>query len=71
RRARTSGAAALTPAERRTAEQAAAGLSNRQIAQASFVTEKTVEGHLSSVYRKLAIASRAQLAAALEQARDA
>jgi len=65
RRARARGDAALTPAERRVAEQAARGLSNREIAQALFLTEKTVEGHLSKAYRKLGITARAQLAAAL------
>ena len=46
--------------------QAAEGRSNREIAQALFVTVKTVEVHLSSVYRKLAIGSRRRLAAALD-----
>jgi DNA-binding NarL/FixJ family response regulator len=44
---------------------AADGLTNRQIAQALFVTPKTVEVHLSSVYRKLEIASRSELARVL------
>jgi DNA-binding CsgD family transcriptional regulator len=61
RRGQAQGAEALTPAERRTAEEAARGLSNRDIAQAHFVTEKTVEAHLSRVYRKLGINSRAQI----------
>jgi DNA-binding CsgD family transcriptional regulator len=64
RRARARGSAALTPAERRVAEQAARGMTNREIAQAMFVTEKTVEGHLSKAYRKLGVTARAQLAAA-------
>jgi DNA-binding CsgD family transcriptional regulator len=56
----------LTPAERRVCEMAADGeLTNRAIAQNLFVTEKTVELHLSSAYRKLGIRSRFQLAAAL------
>jgi DNA-binding CsgD family transcriptional regulator len=60
------GVNALTPAERRVCEMAAAGeLTNRAIAQNLFVTEKTVELHLSSAYRKLGIRSRFQLAAAL------
>lgn len=67
RRARAQGKASLTPAERRTATLAARGLSNREIAQALFVTEKTVEGHLSGTYRKLSITSRSQLAAALDR----
>jgi DNA-binding CsgD family transcriptional regulator len=68
RRARAVGTTALTPAERRTAEQASLGLTNREIAQALFVTEKTIEGHLSSAYRKLGITSRSQLGAALDAA---
>jgi hypothetical protein len=41
---------------------AAARMKNKEIAQALFVTLKTVEGHLSHVYRKLDITSRAELA---------
>jgi DNA-binding CsgD family transcriptional regulator len=55
------GAESLTPSERRVAELAAAGMSNRQIAQALFVTLKTVEAHLSAAYDKLDISSRKQL----------
>ena len=65
RRVALSGLEALTPSERRVAGMAAKELTNRDIAQALFVTPKTVEVHLSSVYRKLGIASRAQLADAL------
>lgn len=65
RRAALSGRDALTPTERRIAEQAAAGRANPQIANALFVTTKTVEWHLSHVYRKLDITTREQLAAAL------
>jgi DNA-binding NarL/FixJ family response regulator len=56
---------ALTASERRVAQMAAEGLTNREIAQTLFVTVKTVEVHLSSVYRKLEISSRAQLPTAL------
>jgi DNA-binding NarL/FixJ family response regulator len=60
------GVNALTPAERRVCEMAADGeLTNRAIAQNLFVTEKTVELHLRSAYRKLGIRSRFQLGAAL------
>jgi DNA-binding NarL/FixJ family response regulator len=45
---------------------AAGGMTNREIAQASFVTLKTVEVHLSQCYRKLGIGSRRQLAGALD-----
>jgi DNA-binding CsgD family transcriptional regulator len=51
----------LTPAEERTAALAADGLTNREIAAALFVSEKTVEVALTRVYRKLGIRSRAQL----------
>ena len=60
-----SGVDALTASERRVAAFAAEGQSNRDIAQALFVTPKTVEVHLSNAYRKLGIRSRRELAAAL------
>jgi DNA-binding CsgD family transcriptional regulator/tetratricopeptide (TPR) repeat protein len=65
RRIALSGLESLTPSERRVAELAAGGPTNREIAQELFVTPKTVEVHLSSVYRKLGISSRSQLAGAL------
>ncbi len=49
---------ALTPSELRVAQLAAAGQTNRQIAQALFVTQRTVENHLTSTYGKLGISSR-------------
>ena len=52
----------LTPAERRVAELAAAGLSNKQIADQLYLSVGTVEVQLSRVYAKLGITSRAQLA---------
>jgi DNA-binding CsgD family transcriptional regulator len=61
RRLMLSGLDSLTPSERRVAEMAADNMTNKDIAQALFVTPKTVEVHLSSVYRKLEITSRAQL----------
>ena len=59
RRARIelTGPDALTAAEWRVCRQAAAGQTNRELAQALFVTEKTVERHLSSAYAKLGIRS--------------
>lgn len=51
----------LTASERRVAELAARGRSNPEIAQALFVTRKTVETHLGRVYRKLSIAGRHEL----------
>jgi DNA-binding NarL/FixJ family response regulator len=65
RRRLTSGAGALTPSERRVAELAAAGRLNREIAESLFVTISTVEFHLRHAYRKLGIASRTELPAAL------
>jgi DNA-binding NarL/FixJ family response regulator len=62
------GVAALTASERRVVERAAAGETNRDIAQALFVTPKTVEVHLSNAYRKLGIRSRRELPAALATA---
>jgi len=52
---------ALTPSELRVAQMAAGGQTNRQIAQALFVTLRTVENHLTSSYAKLGISSRPQL----------
>jgi DNA-binding CsgD family transcriptional regulator/tetratricopeptide (TPR) repeat protein len=60
-----SGLEALTPSERRVCGLAADGLANAEIAQALFVTVRTVEMHLSAAYRKLAISSRAELPRAL------
>ena len=60
------GADALTASERRVAELAAGGSSNKEIAQSLFVTLRTVELHLSNAYNKLQIRSRHELAAALQ-----
>jgi DNA-binding CsgD family transcriptional regulator len=65
RRRLASGAGALTPSERRIAELAAAGRRNRDIADDLYVTLATVEYHLRHCYRKLGIASRTGLTAAL------
>ena len=51
----------LTPTEARVAELAAAGLTNKLIAERLFVTPKTVEANLARAYRKLGIHSRAEL----------
>jgi len=59
------GVEALTASERRVVDLAAAGRSNRDIAQALFVTPKTIEVHLTNAYRKLGIRSRRELAGAL------
>lgn len=55
----------LTASERRVAELAATGHSNPEIAQALYVTRKTVETHLGRVYRKLDISGRGELSDAL------
>jgi DNA-binding CsgD family transcriptional regulator len=68
RRMTLTGIEALTPSERRVASMAASGLTNREVAQALFVTEKTVEVHLTRAYRKLDIGARSELARALESA---
>jgi DNA-binding CsgD family transcriptional regulator len=62
------GADSLTPSELRVAELAAAGGTNREIAQTLFVTEKTVETHLGRAFRKLDISSRRQLPDVLARA---
>ena len=51
----------LTATEQRVAELAARGLTTRQIAEAAFVSPKTVEANLTRIYRKLGISSRAEL----------
>ncbi len=64
------GIESLTPSERRVAELAATGMTNRQIGQSLFVTIKTVEAHLSAAYDKLDIDGRRGLAAALDGSTD-
>ena len=71
RRNATRGRDALTPSELRVAQLAAGGQTNRQIAQALFVTQRTVENHLTSTYAKLGISSRPGLPAALAGSRPA
>jgi DNA-binding NarL/FixJ family response regulator len=60
---RRRGPGELTATELRVAELAAAGITNREIARAVFMSEKTVEAHMSRIYRKLGIHSRAELGA--------
>jgi DNA-binding CsgD family transcriptional regulator len=61
RRLAVTGPDSLTPTERRVAELAASGLTNRQTAEALFVTVKTVETHMARVYQKLGISNRPAL----------
>jgi DNA-binding CsgD family transcriptional regulator len=65
RRDAVTGRDALTASELRVARLAAAGKSNREIAQELFITTKTASAHLSRVYRKLDVTRRNQLAEAL------
>jgi DNA-binding CsgD family transcriptional regulator len=62
------GTAGLTASERRVVDLAIAGQTNRDIAQALFVTPKTVEVHLTNSYRKLGVRSRRELPSALAEA---
>ena len=71
RRLVLSGLESLTPSERRVAAMAADGMTNREVAQALFVTPRTVEAHLSSAYRKLGINARSQLSDALARPLEA
>ena len=52
----------LTPAEKHVAELVATGRTNREVATQLFTTVKTVETHLTRIYRKLGVRSRTELA---------
>ncbi len=67
RRERISGVEALTAQERRVSQLAAHGLTNREVAEALFLTQKTIEMHLANSYRKLDIAGRKELPATLAE----
>jgi DNA-binding CsgD family transcriptional regulator len=56
----------LTPQEFQVAATVAGGATNREAASALFLSQKTIEFHLSNIYRRLGVRSRAELAAALE-----
>ncbi len=62
RRSNTEG---LTPSQRRVAELAVAGKTNVEIAQTLFMGQRTVEAHLTNIYRELGVKNRTQLAAAM------
>jgi DNA-binding CsgD family transcriptional regulator len=57
----------LTAAERRVATLVAEGMTNREVAAALFLQERTVASHLTHVYAKLGMRSRTELARRLEQ----
>ena len=59
---RAPSSAELTPAEERVAALVAEGRTNREVAAVLYVTDHTVEFHLSRIYRKLGVRSRAELA---------
>jgi DNA-binding NarL/FixJ family response regulator len=63
------GLEALSPREREIAELVADRRTNREIAEALFLSEKTVESHLRNVFRKLSASSRVQVARAIEKER--
>ena len=71
RRLVLSGVQALTASERRVAELAARGLTNRGIAQELFVTVATVETHLRHAFQKLDVRSRTELAEKFRVTTDA
>jgi DNA-binding CsgD family transcriptional regulator len=57
----------LTSGERRVAELAASGMTNREVAAALFISPKTVEVHLTRAYRKLDVRTRAELVRRIDQ----
>jgi DNA-binding CsgD family transcriptional regulator len=68
RRTALSGVAALTPSEHRVAALAADGHTNREIAEQLYVTQRTVETHLTHAFQKLDITSRAELGGVIGEA---
>ena len=59
----------LTPREAQIAGQVAEGKSNREVADALYLTPKTVEFHLTRVYRKLGVRSRSELVRKMSETR--
>ena len=70
RASRGTGLGSLSAREREVAEQVAAGKTNRAIAAALFLSEKTIETHLARIYDKLDLRSRVALAALIASERD-
>jgi DNA-binding CsgD family transcriptional regulator len=68
RRLALSGRDALTASELRVVDLARQGMSNKQIAQALFISEHTVETHLRRIFAKLGVSSRAAMVAVLLEA---
>jgi DNA-binding CsgD family transcriptional regulator/tetratricopeptide (TPR) repeat protein len=66
---RVTAAGDLTPREREVAELVARGRTNHEIADDLFMSNKTVETHLSRIFEKLAVSSRSALASAIERGR--
>lgn len=67
KRSSPTAAVELTPRERLIARLVMAGRTNRQVAEELFISVKTVEHHLSRLYSKLGVSTRAQMAATLAQ----
>jgi DNA-binding CsgD family transcriptional regulator/tetratricopeptide (TPR) repeat protein len=65
-----SGLGSLSDREREIADLVAEGRSNKEIGAALFISPKTVEKHLSKAFEKLGVSKRAQVAAAIERARN-
>jgi DNA-binding CsgD family transcriptional regulator len=61
--AHAAGLAGLSSREREVAERVASGKTNREVATALFLSEKTIGSHLARIYDKLGVHSRAALAA--------
>ena len=61
----------LTPREAQIADQVGQGKANREVAAALYLTSKTVEFHLTRIYRKLGVRSRSELVRKLSTAGDA
>jgi DNA-binding CsgD family transcriptional regulator len=59
---RPRGLGELTPTEERVAALVGEGRTNREVAAALYIAERTVEGHLTRIYAKLGVRSRAELA---------
>jgi len=61
----------LTARERQVADEVARGKTNRSVASALFLSEKTIESHLGRIYEKLGVHSRVALAALISGDRGA